>query len=79
MAIFEAHPEIHEVILTGGDPFILSPRRAACITQRLAAIGHVKIIRWHTRVPMVDPERVSDDFIAALLAPGVTGLGGDPC
>ena len=31
---------------------------------------HVKIIRWHTRVPMVDPARVSDDFIAALLAPG---------
>ena len=35
-------------------------------------MGHVKIIRWHTRVPMVDPARVSDDFIAALLAPGVT-------
>jgi lysine 2,3-aminomutase len=68
----EAHPEIQEVILTGGDPFILSPRRVAAITQRLAAIGPVKIIRWHTRVPMVDPERVSDDFIAALLAPGVT-------
>jgi lysine 2,3-aminomutase len=66
------HPEIQEVILTGGDPFILSPRRAADITQRLAATGNVKVIRWHTRVPMVDPERVSDDFIAALLAPGVT-------
>jgi lysine 2,3-aminomutase len=68
----EDHPEIQEVILTGGDPFILSPRRAADITQRLAATGNVKVIRWHTRVPMVDPERVSDDFIAALLAPGVT-------
>jgi lysine 2,3-aminomutase len=66
------HPEIQEVILTGGDPFILSPRRTADITQRLAATGNVKVIRWHTRVPMVDPERVSDDFIAALLAPGVT-------
>jgi len=65
-------PEIGEVILTGGDPFILSARRASEITGRIAAIGHVKIIRWHTRVPMVDPARVSDDFIAALMAPGVT-------
>jgi lysine 2,3-aminomutase len=72
MAYIGGHPEIHEVILTGGDPFILSPRRAGEITHRLAATGHVKIIRWHTRVPMVDPPRVNDDFIAALLAPGVT-------
>jgi lysine 2,3-aminomutase len=71
-AYIQSHSEIQEVILTGGDPFILSPRRAADITRRLAATGNVKVIRWHTRVPMVDPERVSDDFIAALLAPGIT-------
>ena len=68
----QAHPEIWEVILTGGDPFILSPRRAQEITFRLAGIGHVKVVRWHTRVPMVDPARISDDFIAALIAPGIT-------
>jgi lysine 2,3-aminomutase len=71
-AYIQAHPEIWEVILTGGDPFILSPRRAAEITGRLAALEHVKIVRWHTRVPMVDPARVSEDFIAALMAPGIT-------
>ncbi|HEY4940531.1 MAG TPA: lysine-2,3-aminomutase-like protein [Rhizomicrobium sp.] len=71
-AYIEAHPEIWEVILTGGDPFILSPRRAQEITQRLAATGHVKIVRWHTRVPVVDPSRVTDDFVAALIAPGAT-------
>ena len=71
-AYIQSHPEIWEVILTGGDPFILSPRRAGEITHRLAALDHVKIIRWHTRVPMVDPARVSDDFIAALTAPGIT-------
>ena len=43
------HSEIWEVILTGGDPFILSPRRVAEVTSRLAAIEHVKVIRWHTR------------------------------
>ena len=72
LAYIAGHPEIWEVILTGGDPFILSPRRIAEITQRLAAIAHVKIIRWHTRVPVVDPERVTDDLVAALHAPGAT-------
>ena len=71
-AYIQSRPEIQEVILTGGDPFILSPRRAAEVTHRLAAIAHVKVVRWHTRVPMVDPARVNDDFIVALMAPGVT-------
>ena len=71
-AYIGGHPQIEEVILTGGDPFVLSARRAGEITARLAAMPHVKIIRWHTRVPMVDPGRVNDDFIAALMAPGAT-------
>lgn len=72
IAYVAAHPEIREVILTGGDPFILSPRRVAEVTQTLAAIAHVKILRWHTRVPVVDPDRVSDALVAALHAPGAT-------
>ena len=71
-AYIALQPQIWEVILTGGDPFILSPRRAGEITNRLAAIPHVKIVRWHTRVPLVDPERVTDALVEALLAPGVT-------
>jgi len=63
--------EIWEVVLTGGDPFILSPRRVAEMTDRLAAIPHVKIIRWHTRVPVTDPARVSDEMVAALQSAGV--------
>ena len=70
LAYIAAHPEIWEVILTGGDPFILTARRAAEITNRLAAIAHVKVIRWHTRVPVTDPARVSDELVAALHAPG---------
>ena len=61
-----ATPAIWEVILTGGDPFMLSPRRIAEVTRRLGAIGHVKVLRWHTRVPVVDPGRVSDELVAAL-------------
>ncbi len=61
-----ATPAIWEVILTGGDPFMLSPRRIAEVTRRLGALGHVKVLRWHTRVPVVDPGRVSDELVAAL-------------
>jgi len=70
LAYIAAHPQIWEVILTGGDPFILSPRRIAEITGRLGSIPHVKVIRWHTRVPVTDPQRVSEDLVAALKAAG---------
>jgi lysine 2,3-aminomutase len=58
------------VILTGGDPFILSPRRAGEIARRLAEIPHVKVVRWHTRVPLTDPKRVNDAFVRAIRAGG---------
>lgn len=67
----EARPQIHEVILTGGDPFMLSARRAHELTQALADIPHIQVVRWHTRVPVVAPERISPDFVAALQADGV--------
>ncbi|MGO7859868.1 lysine 2,3-aminomutase, partial [Rhizobium ruizarguesonis] len=51
------HEEIWEFILTGGDPLVLSPRRLGEIMEVLAGIAHVKIIRFHTRVPVVDPEK----------------------
>lgn len=70
IAYIAAHPQIWEVILTGGDPFILSGRRVADLTRRLAAIPHVKILRWHTRVPVVEPERITSDFVSALKAEG---------
>jgi lysine 2,3-aminomutase len=63
-------PQIWEVILTGGDPVILSPRRIADLTANLAAIPHVKVVRWHTRVPVAAPERISPDLVAALPCPG---------
>ncbi len=66
LAYIQAHSEIWEVILTGGDPFMLAPRRIAEVTGRLGAIDHVKIIRWHTRVPVVDPDRVSQELVQAI-------------
>jgi lysine 2,3-aminomutase len=64
------HAEIWEVILTGGDPLMLSPRRLAEIMTDLAAIPHVRIIRIHTRVPVADPARVDAEMIAALRVRG---------
>ena len=61
-------PAIWEVILTGGDPFILSPRRIRDVTSALGGVRHVKVLRWHTRVPVADPARISDDLVAALRA-----------
>jgi lysine 2,3-aminomutase len=63
-----AHQEIWEVILTGGDPLMLSPRRLAEIMADLAAIDHVKIIRIHSRVPIADPSRIGSEMVAG--APG---------
>ena len=74
-----AHSEIWEVILTGGDPLMLSPRRLAGIMADLAAIDHVRIIRIHTRVPVADPARVSGEMIAALKVNGRDHLGRSAC
>lgn len=66
LAYIRSHPEIREVILTGGDPFILATHRIADLTQSLAAIPQVQLIRWHTRVPVVEPQKIDEGFVAAL-------------
>lgn len=63
-----AHEEIWEVILTGGEPFLLSARRLRTVMKALAEIPHVKIVRVHTRTPVVAPERITGELIRALKA-----------
>ncbi len=70
IAYIAERPDIWEVIVTGGDPFILSPRRLGETLERLAQIDHVKVVRFHTRVPAVAPEMVTGELVAALKAPG---------
>ncbi len=65
-AWLRARPSIREVILTGGDPLMLSPRRLGAILSALAAIPHVETLRIHTRVPLADPERVTPALATAL-------------
>jgi lysine 2,3-aminomutase len=72
LAYVAADPGIWEVIVTGGDPLVLSPRRLADLTARLAAIRHVKVIRYHTRIPAVDPAAITPALIKALKSPTQT-------
>jgi lysine 2,3-aminomutase len=72
IAYISTHREIWEVILSGGDPLVLSPRRLATVMKRLGAIEHVKILRVHTRVPAVDPRRITPALVRALKASGKT-------
>ena len=66
LAYIAATPQVWEVILTGGDPLTLSPRRLSTLLSRLDAIPHVGVVRIHTRVPVVAPERISPDLLDAL-------------
>ncbi|HWA61551.1 MAG TPA: radical SAM protein, partial [Caulobacteraceae bacterium] len=70
MAYVAARPQIWEVIVTGGDPLVLSPRRLREAMQRLAAIDHVRIVRLHTRLPVADPAAITPELLAALACPG---------
>jgi lysine 2,3-aminomutase len=66
IAYIREHRDIWEVILTGGDPLMMAPRRLGELIAALDAIDHVAIVRIHSRVPVVDPGRITDALIAAL-------------
>jgi lysine 2,3-aminomutase len=72
LAYISAHADIWEVILTGGDPLALAPRRLAKVMQAIGEIEHVRIVRIHTRVPAVDPARIDSAMIEALKSSGKT-------
>ena len=60
------------MIVTGGDPLVLPPRRLAALSAAVAATGPVRILRWHTRMPVAAPDRVTDALARSLCAPGLT-------
>jgi L-lysine 2,3-aminomutase len=61
-----AEPSIHEVILSGGDPLMLSDDDIADIVTRFAEAPHVARIRIHSRLPAMIPSRISDSLLSAL-------------
>jgi lysine 2,3-aminomutase len=66
IAYIESRPEIWEVILTGGDPLVLSPRRLQSLFDRLVSIEHVKVIRIHSRVPIAAPKSINETILSVL-------------
>jgi lysine 2,3-aminomutase len=69
IAYVRAHPKIWEVILTGGDPLSLSGRRLRGVLTDLASIEHVRVLRIHSRVPIVAPDSIDDSYLGALQQP----------
>jgi EF-P beta-lysylation protein EpmB len=63
VAYLAVHPEISEVILSGGDPLTLTDRRLASLVSALAAIPHLRRLRIHSRLPVVLPERIDDALL----------------
>jgi lysine 2,3-aminomutase len=60
------HTDLREVILTGGDPLMLSPARIRYLIEQLSAMDNLDVIRFHTRIPVVAPERITDAFLDAI-------------
>ncbi|AKS42077.1 EF-P beta-lysylation protein EpmB [Wenzhouxiangella marina] len=60
------HPEVEEVILSGGDPLMLDTRRLQGLTDRLRAVGSLRRLRLHTRLPIVLPSRIDEELLAWL-------------
>lgn len=58
------HADIHEVILSGGDPLLLRTRQLRQLSEQLAQIPHIRRLRIHTRLPIVLPDRITDDLLA---------------
>jgi EF-P beta-lysylation protein EpmB len=67
-------PSIHEILLSGGDPLMLSDRRLAALVRRLSSIEHVRRLRVHTRLPILIPQRVTDHLVTMLRLQRVTSI-----
>lgn len=69
-----ADSTIHEVLLSGGDPLSLVDATLAELVERLADIPHLRRLRVHTRLPIVIPERVTDELIEWLTCTRLTPI-----
>ncbi len=65
-AYIREHKEIWEVILTGGDPLFLKPKMLDKILENLSSIEHLGVVRFHTRIPMVEPSRINATLLKVL-------------
>lgn len=69
LAYVSGRPEVREIVVTGGDPLMLPPNRLAALVAAVAAIRHVEVLRFHSRIPVAEPERVTAILAGALKPP----------
>lgn len=60
------HPELNEVILSGGDPLMAKDHELTWLIDKIAAISHIKRLRIHSRLPVVIPARITDELVDTL-------------
>lgn len=72
LRLIAADNSIHEVILSGGDPLTLVDETLAELTEQIAEIPHIRRLRIHTRLPIMIPERVTDELLAWLTGTRLT-------
>jgi lysine 2,3-aminomutase len=74
LAYVAGRPEVREIVVTGGDPFMLPPNRLAELVARVARIRHVEVLRFHSRIPVAEPERITPVLAGALRPPAESEL-----
>lgn len=74
LAYVAGRPQVREVIVTGGDPLMLPPNRLADLVARVARIKHVEVLRFHSRIPVAEPERITQVMAGALRPPAEAEL-----
>lgn len=69
-AYLAAHPEVEELILTGGDPWMLSNEKLSALVERVAEeLPSIQRLRFHTRMPVTLPSRVNEGLLGAIVRP----------
>jgi lysine 2,3-aminomutase len=74
LAYVSGRPEIREIVVTGGDPLMLPPNRLADLVARVALLRHVEVLRFHSRIPVAEPERITPVLAGALRPPSDSEL-----
>ena len=69
LAYVSGRPEVREIIVTGGDPLMLPANRLADLVARVARLRHVEVLRFHSRIPVAEPERITAILAGALRPP----------
>lgn len=63
---FEKHPKVREVLITGGDPFIMNDKMIEKMLKRFSKMPHIERIRFGSRTPVVLPMRITKEFVSML-------------